>query len=920
MLSYYEKYEEQIFHYQMDFVHHQSSFYNYNKKKKEVFISSLSNSSSSVLTSATNKLVSIKITDSNDNNSSLISHTMPVTVKKCRTTSPSHQSYEDSQSRLLPEICSTILTTSNLPTNNSLVTTTFNDCNNSVIKSTNFTGSIPISRAEIRHKSEIEIEVKHEKQQQQAINNTIRNHITQIAPSTHPTVIRPIGLTNKQPSVPLKIKSDENSIPLQYPIPRRRILTNSIQTQTLPLLSNQTDNQVQQHKLKTLFDETQSKNEKIQALLHELADYQVTTKQQEQQLTNGKKERDQLYFIVDERTNELRNLKQKNEQLEQMIRNEQEHSKDEKKLFSLLQESQQDRDESLKQQRQTYERLQKLEEQIKTSESDATKMRDQILCSKMKLDKKTDENLNLANKLAEMSKYCDRLEQENQKLKLQIENEQRKIEECKKLKTSVDIELQNSLDKMRAERYEHETKVNTLDDTLKYTQKQHQILQQNQSTIEDKHRKEIHELKEHIHQLEIKIEEVIQDKALVSIRCGELIEENRKLEKTLNDREDDYEEKIKAYREKNSFLSIQIDDLEKKIVETKKQLELITIEKDETLADMLVAVRVASEMRHDAEDRFNKVNDDLKRVTEHIEQERALHKEVQRRQMQLPPASRNSNEFCDVGHVRIKEMIRTLEANARKNSINALNTHIDATVRQRPVSQPCTRTETNAILTNNHHRQFGTTTDDAKILSSTKNNSSTFNNSNRSDISMRSITNEQYDEMKSIVEAVFARMPGSVCKRDALLKWCVERLANYGISITNFSNSWTDGIAFCSLLHSYLPDRIDLDMIRKESKKRRFEIAFNIASSIGILSILDVDEMCSSEWPDWERVMYYVALIFRHFECSTLNQTISPILPIPQASSSPMSPTCSSSSSPICTSLRSGNSIPTILCSPLQTV
>ena len=38
---------------------------------------------------------------------------------------------------------------------------------------------------------------------------------------------------------------------------------------------------------------------------------------------------------------------------------------------------------------------------------------------------------------------------------------------------------------------------------------------------------------------------------------------------------------------------------------------------------------------------------------------------------------------------------------------------------------------------------------------------------------------EQYDEMKSIVEAVFARMPGSVCKRDALLKWCVERLTSY---------------------------------------------------------------------------------------------------------------------------------------------
>ncbi len=38
-------------------------------------------------------------------------------------------------------------------------------------------------------------------------------------------------------------------------------------------------------------------------------------------MTHSKKDRDQLCFIVDERSNEIRNLKQKNEQLEQMIRN-----------------------------------------------------------------------------------------------------------------------------------------------------------------------------------------------------------------------------------------------------------------------------------------------------------------------------------------------------------------------------------------------------------------------------------------------------------------------------------------------------------------------------------------------------------------------------------------------------------------------
>lgn len=166
-----------------------------------------------------------------------------------------------------------------------------------------------------------------------------------------------MGLTNKQ--IPL-INSDENFASSHYQISKRPILTNSIQTQTLPSLFNQSDHHSQQQKLKALNDETLSKTEKIQALLRELADCQVSIseivtfhlqyltrslqvlifdchclllfsffiyalqviiKQQEQQLANGKKDRDQLYFIVDERTNELRNLKQKNEQLEQMIRN-----------------------------------------------------------------------------------------------------------------------------------------------------------------------------------------------------------------------------------------------------------------------------------------------------------------------------------------------------------------------------------------------------------------------------------------------------------------------------------------------------------------------------------------------------------------------------------------------------------------------
>ncbi len=56
-------------------------------------------------------------------------------------------------------------------------------------------------------------------------------------------------------------------------------------------------------------------------------------------------------------------------------------------------------------------------------------MRDNVLCSKIKFEKKSDENERLTNEFNEIKKLCDRLEQENQKLKLQIENERKKVKQ-----------------------------------------------------------------------------------------------------------------------------------------------------------------------------------------------------------------------------------------------------------------------------------------------------------------------------------------------------------------------------------------------------------------------------------------------------------------------------------------------------------
>nr|XP_002730878.2 PREDICTED: cytospin-A-like [Saccoglossus kowalevskii] len=104
-------------------------------------------------------------------------------------------------------------------------------------------------------------------------------------------------------------------------------------------------------------------------------------------------------------------------------------------------------------------------------------------------------------------------------------------------------------------------------------------------------------------------------------------------------------------------------------------------------------------------------------------------------------------------------------------------------------------------------------------------------------------------------------------KRNALLKWCQEKTQGYkGIDITNFSSSWNDGLAFCALLHNYLPQKIPYYELNNTDKKRNFKLAFEAAESVGITSILAADDMASMERPDWQSIMTYVSAVYKHFE------------------------------------------------------
>ncbi|XP_066120450.1 cytospin-B isoform X2 [Saccopteryx bilineata] len=109
--------------------------------------------------------------------------------------------------------------------------------------------------------------------------------------------------------------------------------------------------------------------------------------------------------------------------------------------------------------------------------------------------------------------------------------------------------------------------------------------------------------------------------------------------------------------------------------------------------------------------------------------------------------------------------------------------------------------------------------------------------------------------------AALAREYGG-SKRNALLKWCQKKTEGYAnIDITNFSSSWSDGLAFCALLHTYLPAHIPYQELNGQEKKRNLLLAFEAAESVGIKPSLELSEMLYTDRPDWQSVMQYKSLV-----------------------------------------------------------
>lgn len=57
------------------------------------------------------------------------------------------------------------------------------------------------------------------------------------------------------------------------------------------------------------------------------------------------------------------------------------------------------------------------------------------------------------------------------------------------------------------------------------------------------------------------------------------------------------------------------------------------------------------------------------------------------------------------------------------------------------------------------------------------------------------------------------------------------------MKLENFSTSWADGLAFCALVHHFLPDAFDYGQLTPDKRRHNFTLAFKIAEWVTNLKL-----------------------------------------------------------------------------------
>ncbi|XP_061458505.1 smoothelin isoform X6 [Rhineura floridana] len=110
-------------------------------------------------------------------------------------------------------------------------------------------------------------------------------------------------------------------------------------------------------------------------------------------------------------------------------------------------------------------------------------------------------------------------------------------------------------------------------------------------------------------------------------------------------------------------------------------------------------------------------------------------------------------------------------------------------------------------------------------------------------------------------------VPNANSIKQMLLDWCRAKTRGYEhVDIQNFSSSWSDGMAFCALVHNFFPEAFDYAQLSPQDRRRNFEISFSAAEMlVDCVPLVDVEDMMiMGKRPDAKCVFTYVQSLYNH--------------------------------------------------------
>uniref|UniRef100_A0A8D3B1P1 Smoothelin b n=1 Tax=Scophthalmus maximus TaxID=52904 RepID=A0A8D3B1P1_SCOMX len=125
--------------------------------------------------------------------------------------------------------------------------------------------------------------------------------------------------------------------------------------------------------------------------------------------------------------------------------------------------------------------------------------------------------------------------------------------------------------------------------------------------------------------------------------------------------------------------------------------------------------------------------------------------------------------------------------------------------------------------------------------------------------------NQAVAKVNKVQRSTSFGVPNANSIKQMLLDWCRAKTRSYEhVNIQNFSSSWSNGMAFCALVHHFFPEAFDYDSLSPSNRRHNFEVAFNAAEElVDCPQLLDVDDMVKMREPDWKCVYTYLQEFYR---------------------------------------------------------